>query len=339
MPFIRARLPMTADSPLDRSADELQRMRNVLKREAAAIDRAADRIDSSAIHAVDRIMACTGRVITTGMGKMGCVARKAAATFCSTGTPAFYLQPAEAVHGDLGIVSPADVLLALSKSGESKEVLALLPFMSRFQVPVVAMTGSATSELARRADVTLLVDVEGEADTIALAPTCSTTVALAMCDALAVALMHRRGFTREQFAIFHPGGSLGRKLLLTVDDLMHTGTACPTVSPETSLQQAIVTISEKRLGATLVVDDQNRLLGILTDGDLRRTFERHANPLVDPVARWMIPTPLSIRVGALAAEALKRMEDRQVMVLPVVDASNRVQGMVHLHDLVRAGLA
>ena len=330
---------MAADTPTDRSADELARIRSVLMREAAAIERAAGRIDASAIRAVDRMMDCTGRVITTGMGKMGCVARKAAATFCSTGTPAFYLQPAEAVHGDLGIVSPADILLALSNSGESKEVLALLPFMSRFEIPVVALTGSATSEWARRADVTILIDVEEEADTIELAPTCSTTVALAMCDALAVALMHRRGFTREQFAIFHPGGSLGRKLLLTVDGLMHTDSACPTISPDTSLQQAIVTISEKRLGATLVVDEQHRLVGILTDGDLRRTFERQPNPLADPVSRWMIPTPLSIPVGSLAAEALKRMEDRQIMVLPVVDSDNRVCGIVHLHDLVRAGLA
>lgn len=310
-----------------------------LRHEAAGIISVAERLDDSVNATVDRLLACEGRLICTGMGKMGAIARKAAATFCSTGTPAIFLHPAEAVHGDLGVVTSADVLVALSYSGETDELKALLPFVRRFDIPVVALTGNRDSALARHSQHVIAVTVDEEADPISMAPTTSTTVALAVCDALAVALMTRRGFTADQFAIFHPGGQLGRKMLLTVGQLMKTGDRIPRCGRDCSLATAIVTISQKGLGAALVVDPEDRLEGIFTDGDLRRTFAKSDNPLRDPVGEWMTEDPLSIHAEALAAEALRLMENRNITVLPVVAEGRRVQGIIHLHDLVSAGLA
>lgn len=317
---------------------ELDLIRHVLKREAEALDRAATMVDGRVIDAVDLLHRCEGRVITTGMGKMGCVARKAAATFCSTGTPAYYLHPGEAVHGDLGIVGSTDTVLALSKSGETDELIQLLPFMRRFGVPIVAITGNGNSTLARHSDVVIPLNVESEADTIELAPTCSTTVALALCDALAVALMQRNGFTREQFAVFHPGGPLGKRLLLTVASVMHQD-GLPLVGPATMLKDTIVAMSAGRLGVALIVDQDQTLLGLITDGDLRRIVQRSPNPFEVPVQEWMNREPTVCQPETLAVEAIRSMEERKITVLPVVDRGQRVVGAVHLHDLLRSGLA
>lgn len=316
----------------------------VLKHEAQAILEVAGRADENVVEAIRLIFACKGRLIVTGMGKMGCIARKAAATFSSTGTPAVFLHPGEAVHGDLGIVTTADILIAISNSGETNEILDLIPFMKRNEIPLITITGNPTSSLARHADVVIDGRVEHEADPDSIAPTSSTTVALAICDALAVSLMQQRGFSKEQFAIFHPGGHLGRKLLLTVKDLMHVGEALPTVDSSATLSKAIKTISSGNRGAVFVLDKEGRVEGVLTDGDVRRIFEATAqqgseNPLVKNVAMFMSTKPASIQVDALAAEALSLMEDREITVLPVLNDNQQLVGIVHMHDLIRSGLA
>lgn len=316
----------------------------VLRSESAAIAAAADRIDQSIARAVQLLFECQGRVIVTGMGKMGCIARKATATFCSTGTPAIFLHPGEAVHGDLGIVTAQDVLVVLSNSGETREIIGLLPFMTRLGMPIIALTGNSNSALATRANVVVDTGVESEADPIAVTPTNSTAVALAMCDALAVALMERHQFTKEQFAIFHPGGNLGGKLLIRVADVMHVGDEIPKISETESLRKGISVISAKRLGAVFIVSSNNSVLGIVTDGDLRRIVEMaldesRRNLLDDSMSNQMTPSPKTIPSDALAAEALRLMEDNGISILPVVDADETLVGVIHLHDLIRAGLA
>lgn len=325
------------DKSIDRQ-QVLQCLRKTMLAEASAIHDVADNIAESTADAVTILYECSGRVIVTGMGKMSAIARKCAATFCSTGTPAIFLHPSEAQHGDLGIVSENDVLLALSNSGETDEVNSLIPFMKRQNVPVIAITGSATSQLGQRADVVFPIPVENEADPISLAPTCSTTVCLAACDALAVALMKLRGFTSEQFAIYHPSGSLGRKLLLSVADLMHTGDRIPAVQIEDSLRDSIVEMSRKSLGAVLILNGQ-KLVGILTDGDLRRALEHETDPLKCSVESLMTRDPRTISEAALAAEALRLMEENSITVLPVVGNQGEPTGVLHLHQLVQAGLA
>lgn len=298
----------------------------------------ADRIDDSIARSIELLYEVRGRVILTGVGKMGCIARKAAATFCSTGTPAIFLHAGEAAHGDLGIVSSDDVLIALSYSGQSDEIVGLMPYMQRFEVPVIAVTGNRTSQLAKLSQHVVDIHVAAEAEGH-LAPTCSTTVALAMCDAFAMALAKRRGFTAEQFAIFHPGGNLGRKLLTTVRSLMHTGDGVPVGRQDLKLREAIVVVSEKRLGSLMVVDGEFRLTGILTDGDIRRVFQQSENPLDEPVVELMTNRPQSIGADALAAEAMRQMERHEISVLPVTDQQNKVVGVIHIHDLIKAGLA
>ena len=332
-------MPPTNEPNLTSARSTRELIQDVMRAESSAIRRTADRIDEQVEHAVELLFQCKGRTIVTGMGKMGYIARKAAATFCSTGTPAVFLHPGEASHGDLGMVGQGDVLVALSKSGETNEVNSILPYMHRFDIPVICLTGCKTSELATRSTVTIDVSVPAEADTIELAPTSSSTVALAMCDALAVALMQMRGFTREQFALFHPGGNLGRRLLATVEHFMHAGQELPTTQRQDVLRNVIVTMSEKRLGAAIVVDDDNRVLGILTDGDLRRTFERCQSPLDEIAADWMTADPQTIGAKSLAVDAIKVMESKKITTLPVVDDQRRLIGVVHLHDLIRAGLA
>lgn len=315
----------------------------VLHCEADAIKHAATLLDQAVDAAVDLLHRCSGRVIVSGMGKMGCIARKAAATFCSTGTPAVFLHPAEAVHGDLGIVTENDVLIVLSNSGETREVLELLPHAARLNVPSISVTAKSDCSLAKRCTAALLTGVTQEADSIAVAPTNSTTVTLAMCDALAIALMDRRGFTREQFAIFHPGGHLGNKLLTKVSDVMGDLSRLPSVVATDTLATAIATISNKGMGATFVVDAEQKVLGVLTDGDLRRIIEQSANDLATamsgPIERLMTRNPKTTSADALAASAMKLMEDNGISVLPVVDATGRLAGIVHLHDLIRSGLA
>lgn len=328
------------------SGNVVEQFVEVLKKEANAILAAAQRVDDSATQAVQILYSCKGRVIVTGMGKMGCIARKAAATFCSTGTPAIFLHPSEAVHGDLGIVTENDVLVVLSNSGETRELMELLPFVVRLGVPVICITGNTNSSLAQRATVVIDAAVESEADPISVAPTSSTTVTLAMSDALAVALMNRRGFTKEQFAIFHPGGNLGGKLLIKVSDLMHRNDKVPLSLETETLQQGIETISEKGLGAVFVVSETQNVLGVLTDGDLRRiiqsTLPVDRNVLEEPMSKLMSFNPKMIEANCLAAEALRLMEDNGITVLPVVNRTgetNTLVGVIHLHDLIRVGLA
>ena len=325
------------------SKDVLRDVRQVLELEAGAITTAAERLDDSIVSMVDAIYRCQGRVIVTGRGKMSCIARKATATFCSTGTPSVFLHPGEAVHGDLGIVSSQDVLLALSNSGETREVLALLPHLARIGVDCLAITSNRQCSLGSSCKHVVETGVVSEADGIAVAPTNSTTVTLAICDGLAVALMKLRGFTAEQFAIFHPGGYLGSKLLIRVTDLMHSGGKIPIVRPEDTLREGIATISAKGLGAVFIVDDE-ALVGVVTDGDLRRIIEHAAsnqenNVLDDAISDHMNQTPKSIRLHSLAAEAIRKMEDSGITVLPVTDELNRLVGVIHLHQLIRAGLA
>ena len=323
--------------------DTRRQIVNVLQQESAAIAQAATLVGETAEFAVDLLQQCGGRVIVTGMGKMGCIARKAAATFCSTGTPAIFLHPSEAAHGDLGILGDNDVLMLLSNSGETREVLELLPSAARMNVKTIAITAKQTSSLATQCDTVLETGVTTEADSIAVAPTNSTTVTLAICDALAVALMEQRGFTREQFAIFHPGGYLGRKLLIKVSDVMRSADQLPVVSVKSTLAQAIQAISDKHLGAVFAVDQNQTLSGVLTDGDLRRIIESSAADM-DKVINQEIETmitsnPKTTTANRFAAEALRTMETNNISILPVVDADNQLQGVIHLHDLIRAGLA
>lgn len=323
--------------------DTQQQIIKVLQSESAAIAAAVSLVDTAASTAVDLLFECSGRIIVTGMGKMGCIARKAAATFCSTGAPAVFLHPAEAVHGDLGIVTSNDVLVVLSNSGETREIIQLLPYVARTGIKTIAITSAKKCSLAQSCDAVLATGVTEEADSIAVAPTNSTTVTLALCDALAVALMDRRGFTRDQFAIFHPGGHLGGKLLIKVADLMRSADQLPTVEVGATLAQAIKEISSKGLGATFAVDGDLALVGVLTDGDLRRIIENSATEmtgLVNAGIESMITkNPQTTSIDSLAASAMRLMEDSGITVLPVVDSEKRMVGVIHLHDLIRAGLA
>ena len=281
---------------------------------------------------------CRGRVVVTGMGKSGHVAGKIAATLASTGTPAFFVHPAEASHGDVGMVIRDDVLLALSNSGETDEVLTIVPVIKRLGMPLVALTGSAHSTLARAATVHLEIGVPAEACPLNLAPTASTTAALAVGDALAVALLKARGFTEEDFARSHPAGNLGRRLLLRVADVMRTGADVPRVAPETSLADGLLEMSRKGLGMTAIVDRADRAIGVFTDGDLRRAIDRAIDLRATPIAAVMTHHAKSVRADTLAAEALLSMERHRITALLVVDADDRVIGALNVHDLMRAGV-
>ena len=319
--------------------DLLAEVRKALQIEKQALEFIARKADQQVVSAIELLYSCRGRVIVTGMGKTGLIARKIAATLASAGTPALFLHPAEALHGDLGIVTSDDVVLIVSNSGETEEVINLLPPLKRFGVRIVSLTGNPGSTIAQHSDVVIDVAIEREADPLDLIPTSSTTAALAMGDALASALVLKRGFTREQFAMFHPGGSLGRKLLWRVRDLMHTGDSMPMVHDVVTVREAIYEMSLKKLGATLVAAQDGKLMGIFTDGDLRRLLERHLNPLDLLISDVMIRTPRTIGEDALAAECLRLMEDHAITILPVVDGHMIPLGVIHMHDLVRARLA
>ncbi len=312
--------------------------RRVVSIEGAAVQALAARVDERFARALGILAACEGRVVCTGMGKSGLVARKIAATMASTGTPALYLDPAEAAHGDLGMLARGDVVVALSYSGETQELLDLLPSIKRFGLPLVAMVGNGQSTLAQQSDVWLDVGVAEEACSLNLAPTASTTAALAMGDALAVALLEERGFRPEDFALLHPAGALGRRLLLRVQDLMHTGDRLPLVAETASMQEAILEITGKRLGMTAVVDGGGRLTGLLTDGDLRRAMQRFSDVVHRPVADCMTRNPKCIEREALAARAVQVMEQHSITSLLVVDGAERPEGVIHLHDLLKAGV-
>ncbi len=307
--------------------------RRVLEIEAQAILELVPRLDESFDRAVELLYACPGRVVVTGMGKSGLIAQKISATLASTGTPSLYLHPVEAVHGDLGRIVKGDVLLAISYSGDTEEILALVPQVKRLGSPLVAMTGNPRSSVAQAADVNLDVSIRQEACPLGLAPTASTTAALAMGDALSMALIERRGFTVDDFAVLHPGGRLGKKLL-RVEDVMHTGEQIPRVSPETAMKEVLFEMTRKRLGLTTVTDPDGRLRGMISDGDLRRQMERHGYTLLDrTAAECMTRTPVLIGRRELATRALDVMEGRKITALLVTDAEGRVEGVVHLHDL------
>jgi arabinose-5-phosphate isomerase len=315
--------------------EELHLARRVLETEARAIRGVIDQIDGGFLNAIDALAGCVGRVIVTGMGKSGIIARKVAATFASTGTSAFFLHPAEAIHGDLGVIRPDDVVVALSHSGETGELVRLLEAIRRTGARLVTITGHPESTLGEAADITLSCRVEEEACPLNLAPTASTTAALALGDALALVLSRRKGFREEEFASLHPGGRLGKKLM-RVSSVMHKADAVPRVTSTTPMTDVIAEMSAKRLGMTCVVDDEGRLEGILTDGDLRRHLSRGLG-LSSHVARdAMTREPATIKPSMLAVEALRLMEERKITSVVVVDPDTlRVEGVVHLHALWR----
>lgn len=312
--------------------------RETLAIEADAIQALHARLgsDDSFVQAAQLIYACPGRVVVTGMGKSGHIGRKIAATLASTGTPAFFMHPGEAAHGDLGMVTPLDVLVAISNSGESSELLEILPAVKRMGTPIVAMTGKPSSRLAKLAQVHLDISVEKEACTLNLAPTTSTTVTLAMGDALAVALLDARGFREQDFALSHPGGALGRRLLTHVRDVMRTGDAIPSVAPETPLVTALLEITQKGMGMTAVVDADRRPVGVFTDGDLRRVIERMHDFSDVEIRDVMTAEPRRVRADQLAVDAVAVMEEFRINQMLVVDDDGRLVGALHIHDLTRA---
>ena len=311
----------------------------VLNTEAAAISALTQRLDQNFHRACEKILASEGRIVVTGMGKSGHIGNKIAATLASTGTPSFFMHPGEASHGDLGMITAQDLVIALSNSGETAEITLLLPLLKRLGIPLIALTGKPGSTLARSADIHLDVSVDKEACPLGLAPTSSTTAALAMGDALAVAVLEARGFTEEDFALSHPGGNLGRRLLLRVSDIMHTGDAIPLVDSGTTLKDTLLEMTAKGLGMAGVVDPGNRqLVGIYTDGDLRRTFEKSPDFETARVADHMTANCVTIEAERIASEALKIMHDNKINALMVVDENNLVQGALNMHDLLRAGV-
>lgn len=312
--------------------------RRTLALEQQAIAELESKLTEGFDHACQLILACQGRVVVTGMGKSGHIARKIAATLASTGTPAFFVHPGEASHGDLGMITPKDVVLALSNSGETSEVTALLPLLKRMGTPLISMTGRPGSTLARHAEAHLDAGVEREACPLDLAPTSSTTAALALGDALAVALLEARGFTAEEFALSHPGGSLGRRLLLKVEDVMHTGERLPSVTLGSPLRDALLEITRKGLGFTCVVDDNGQLVGVYTDGDLRRTLDQYGDLRALRVDDVMTRGGKHVPPGMLAAAAVKIMEDSRITALAVVDSETRPIGALHMHDLLLSGV-
>jgi arabinose-5-phosphate isomerase len=314
--------------------------KTVLLIEADAIHGLINRLDDNFEKAIEIIYHSKGRVVVTGMGKSGLVGKKIAATLASTGTPAFFMHPAEASHGDLGMVTSDDVIVAISNSGETDEIIALIPFLKRFDVSLIAMTGNSASTLARAGNVNIDISVEEEACTLGVVPTASTTATLAMGDALAVALLKKRGFRQEDFARFHPRGSLGKKLFVRVKDLMHSGDLLPLIKPEASIADALIEISTKRLGVAVVTDADNTVLGIVTDGDVRRGIEKWGKSFFDrQISEVMSESPKLISEDELAAKALGIMEKHSITSLVVAGQDRRALGVVHLHDVLKQGIA
>ncbi len=315
----------------------LELAREVLTTEAEAILRVRDRLDAAFLQAVDLLVACQGRVVWTGMGKSGIICRKLAATMASTGTPALFLHPAEAIHGDIGMVAAGDVVVAVSNSGETDELVHLVEYLKRLDNRLIAITSNPASTLAGHADVHLNLGVDREACPLNLAPTASTTASLALGDALAMAVSVRKGFNPQDFAQLHPGGKLGKKLL-TAGDLMHGGDQVPRVAADTPMKDVIYEMSRKGLGITTVQDGDGRLLGVITDGDLRRLMEADADPLARSAAEVMHPGGVTIAPGTLATGALRLLETRRITSLIVAGPDGRVAGMLHIHDLWGVGL-
>lgn len=313
--------------------------RKVLRTEADAIIALIERIEDNFEKTVESIYECRGRVVVTGMGKSGLVGKKIAATLASTGTPAFFLHPAEAGHGDLGMVTSRDILLAISNSGETEEIVALIPFLKRFNLRLISITGNPTSTLSRTADVNLDVSVKEEACPFGIVPTASTTATMAIGDALAVALLVKKGIKEEDFAFFHPRGSIGKKLLITVRDLMHKGDDIPKVFLDTPMSKTVIEMSSKRLGHTIVLDDGCRVAGIISDGDVRRGLEKWGGRLFELIAKEVMSgSPKTVYEEELAAKALSIMECYSITALVVLDGSGEASGIIHLHDILKQGI-
>ncbi len=323
---------------MSKESNDLQTAKRVIRMESEAVAALEMSINASFQQAVDILFQCKGRVVVTGMGKSGIVARKMVATMNSTGTPSIFLHPSDAVHGDLGMVRSEDVVVCISKSGDTTEVRQLMPMFKRIGVPTISMVGNMNSHLARQSDVAIDISVKEEACPHNLAPTTSTTATLAMGDALAVTLLEKKKFSADDFAMFHPGGNLGKRLLLKVEELSITGPEIPKINVTASLKDAILEMTSKRLGATSVVDADGRLAGIITDGDLRRLLQKTSDVSNVTAEQVMTKNPKTIRKGILASTALQEMEQFSITQLIIVDDDHRPFGIVHLHDLVRAGL-
>lgn len=316
----------------------IEKGKATIRIEAAAVADLEARIDDQFARAVELMVKCRGRVVVTGMGKSGIIARKIVATFNSTGTPAIFLHPSDAVHGDLGMVRSEDVAICISKSGDTAELFNLVPLLKRIGIPILSMLGNTSSKIAELSDIVLDVSVREEACPHDLAPTSSTTATLAFGDALAMALLDMRNFTAEEFAMYHPGGNLGKRLLLRIDELMVKGPAVPTVREDIPVRDAILEMTSKRLGATCVVDAKGTLVGVITDGDLRRLLQKTTDVTGYAAHMMMTKRPKTISPDTLAAVALQEMEAHNITQLIIVDGAHRPIGMVHLHELVKAGL-
>lgn len=324
---------------MENSNDVLTRAKALIREEGNAILSLAEQLGESFIQAVNLIYECNGRVIITGMGKSGIIGKKIAATMSSTGTPAYFLHPAEGIHGDLGIVTHDDIVILISKSGDTEEINNLIPSMKLIGVKLIVITNNQNSILAKHSDVVLNLCMEKEACTLGLAPTTSTTMTLVLGDALAIALLDIKKFRAEDFAFFHPGGMLGRKLLLKVEELMHKDNAIPRVFENELLKEVLFEMTSKRLGMTTVINLLGELAGIITDGDLRRILEKNKNIFELKASEAMIINPKTIKKDDLAALALKKMEDFNITTLVVIDSSNKPIGIIHLHDIIKAGIS
>jgi arabinose-5-phosphate isomerase len=310
----------------------------VIDTEIEAVSALRNRIDDSFVNACSYLLNCEGRIVVIGMGKSGHIGGKVAATLASTGSPAFFVHPGEASHGDLGMITQNDVVIALSNSGETSEILTILPLIKRLRIPLIVMAGNSSSTLAKSADAYLDVSATKEACPLGLAPTSSTTVALVMGDALAIALLETRGFTAEDFALSHPGGNLGRRLLLRVSDIMHTDDAIPKVNHDALLSDALVEMTNKGLGMTAVVSSDNQILGIFTDGDLRRVFAQTVNVHTTTIGEFMTTSSKIARPDMLAAEALELMQRHKINALLITDNEQKLVGAINMHDMLRAGV-
>lgn len=310
----------------------------VIETEAQAVFELTQRIDERFEQACELLLACKGRVVVTGMGKSGHIGKKIAATLSSTGTPSFFMHPGEASHGDLGMITRQDTVIAISNSGFTNEIITLLPLIKRLEVPLITLTGNLDSTLAKAADVNLDISIRQEACPLGLAPTTSTTVTLVMGDALAISLLQARGFSEEDFALSHPGGALGRRLLLRIDEFCHQGDELPLVSDRATVMEALIEVTEKKMGMTCVVDSHGVLAGIYTDGDIRRTLTRKFDINTTPLTEVMTKNCKTIAKGTLAAEALAIMQNFRITSLVIVDEQNRPSAVIHLHDLLRAGV-
>lgn len=323
---------------MTKQADFLASARRTIQLEAEAVQELENHLNGDFQRACELMSQCKGRIIVTGMGKSGHIGRKIAATLASTGTPAFFVHPGEASHGDLGMFTRDDVVLALSNSGETSEIVTILPLFKRINIPLISMTAKPDSNLSRAADANLHIGVEKEACPLNLAPTSSTTTQLVLGDALAIALLEAKGFSEEDFAFSHPGGSLGRRLLLKVENVMHTGADVPSVNAGTLLYDALFEVTQKRLGMTAVLDDDGAVIGIFTDGDLRRALDHDVNLKSTPIEQVMTANCTTIKADILAAECLQIMESKKINALLVVDDANKPVGALNMHDLLKAGV-